>query len=432
VCMWPSSAALLLLSVPACSTLRLLPTRTTRCGAPALCAADPPASGPSPEEWRKFRQQLISGGLKLTTEATPDGEGAAPDDATPSSAAAASSAPRLVVAPGNEALLKEQSEELWREYTEGSWAHESPVEAGGMLLRMPLEAQLTQSLRSSGGGGGGVLGSALRSRFEAELPVPEEGDSGDAAAKGGSAGDGGEEARFLANTAYCYRLCEGFVAETLQALLAKAKGGKATVDAASAGGVLLQAYQEAGQEWQQVVLVLRSSAAGADGVALNRPLAARGNRQLAELLLRQTGAAEALVGPLLAAFGDDLCAYLGGPSEQESGGLLVHGDGSLEGAVEVSPGTRIFTGGERAAIEAVAAGRASPLAFRWFLGRHTGLTTGEGAWRAVACARPVALKQCLGLPKPLWHEVMELCGGECATLSRLEILKRDDLPSEDD
>ena len=26
------------------------------------------------------------------------------------------------------------------------------------------------------------------------------------------------QARFLANTAYCYRLCEGFVAETLQAL----------------------------------------------------------------------------------------------------------------------------------------------------------------------------------------------------------------------
>ena len=38
--------------------------------------------------------------------------------------------------------------------------------------------------------------------------------------------------------------------------------------------------------------------------------------------------------------------------------VQVHGDGSLEGAVEVSPGTRIFTGGERAAIEAVAAGRA--------------------------------------------------------------------------
>ena len=38
--------------------------------------------------------------------------------------------------------------------------------------------------------------------LQAELPVPEEGDSGDAAAKGGSAGDGGEEARGLASIAY--------------------------------------------------------------------------------------------------------------------------------------------------------------------------------------------------------------------------------------
>jgi len=84
-----------------------------------------------------------------------------------------------------------------------------------------------------------------------------------------------------------------------------------------------------------------------------------------------------------------------------------------------------------AAIEAVRRGAASPLDFRWFIGRHTSLKAGNGGWRGMACARPVALKQCLGLPKPLWHEVMELCGGECATLSRLEILKRDDLPEED-
>ena len=43
----------------------------------------------------------------------------------------------------------------------------------------------------------------------------------------------------------------------------------------------------------------------------------------------------------------------------------------------------------------------------------------DGAWRPGAGARPVALKQCLGLPKPLWHEVLELCGGECRELSRL-------------
>ena len=46
---------------------------------------------------------------------------------------------------------------------------------------------------------------------------------------------------------------------------------------------------------------------------------------------------------------------------------------------------------------------------------------------AIACARPVALKQCLGLPKPLWHEVMELSGGELAEISRIELVKRTDL-----
>ena len=39
----------------------------------------------------------------------------------------------------------------------------------------------------------------------------------------------------------------------------------------------------------------------------------------------------------------------------------------------------------------------------------------------------MALKQCLGLPKPLWHEVLELCGGELAEISKMELLKRTDL-----
>ena len=94
--------------------------------------------------------------------------------------------------------------------------------------------------------------------------------------------------------------------------------------------------------------------------------------------------------------------------------------------------------------------RYSPLDFRWFMGRHKllccnavlhplsqvqcnpriwsypllhavalgslnalcdlkepvlrDLSTQDFGWVSVACARPVALKQCLGLPKPLWHE----------------------------
>ena len=61
------------------------------------------------------------------------------------------------------------------------------------------------------------------------------------------------------------------------------------------------------------------------------------------------------------------------------------------------------------------------------MGRRRALSTVERGWAPVACARPVALKQCLGLPKPLWHEVLELCGGELAEISKMELLKRTDL-----
>ena len=43
----------------------------------------------------------------------------------------------------------------------------------------------------------------------------------------------------------------------------------------------------------------------------------------------------------------------------------------------------------------------------------------------------MALKQCLGLPKPLWHEVMELCGGELAAWSTIELRKRTDLEGDE-
>ena len=38
-------------------------------------------------------------------------------------------------------------------------------------------------------------------------------------------------------------------------------------------------------------------------------------------------------------------------------------------------------------------------------------------------SRAIALKQCLGLPKPLWNELMEMLGGSLAEISKLERLK---------
>jgi len=163
---------------------------------------DAASSGPSPEEWRDFRQRLVSGGIKLTT-----------DEATaPADDAALGVEPRKAVAPGNEALLRSQNEGLYQEYINGCWAHESPMEAGGLLLRMPLEAQLTHFLRGGAGDDDSSLCEELRSRLRKELPPPEEG----ADQKGDERFDS-----WSANTPYCYRLCERFVEETLAKLAAQ-------------------------------------------------------------------------------------------------------------------------------------------------------------------------------------------------------------------
>ena len=83
---------------------------------------------------------------------------------------------------------------------------------------------------------------------------------------------------------------------------------------------------------------------------------------------------------------------------------------SLEGAEEISPGTGIFKGGMEAAMSGILSGKYKALDFRFFVG-HTSYIGGqldeavrEGKYQPVACSRPLVLKQCIQLPKPLWHE----------------------------
>uniref|UniRef100_A0A7S2HS28 Uncharacterized protein n=1 Tax=Zooxanthella nutricula TaxID=1333877 RepID=A0A7S2HS28_9DINO len=198
-------------------------------------------------------------------------------------------------------------------------------------------------------------------------------------------------------------------------------------------------YASAQDAWQSVCLVTRarSDVEAEEAVVINRPLSRRMDEKLAHLLLngadfRSPRYSDEVVDRLRDAFGRDCAVYFGGPELQTQPGLFVHGFGSLPGAREVAAGTGIYVDGVEAAIDGVLEGRFSPLDFRWFVGRSRGLDTSSGEWCAVACSRPVALKQCLGLPKPLWHEVMELCGGEAAELSRLELIKRNDLAEQQD
>jgi hypothetical protein len=117
-------------------------------------------------DWRKFRASLIDGGLPITTSAPISSSS---DDSSDSSngdtstqetkpgkqpakktTAAATTTKRKSVAAQNEALLEQQSQSLALEYKTGVWCHviQEP-EVGGLLCRMPLEAELYHGSSSS-------------------------------------------------------------------------------------------------------------------------------------------------------------------------------------------------------------------------------------------------------------------------------------------
>uniref|UniRef100_A0A7R9WM29 Uncharacterized protein n=1 Tax=Craspedostauros australis TaxID=1486917 RepID=A0A7R9WM29_9STRA len=134
------------------------------------------------------------------------------------------------------------------------------------------------------------------------------------------------------------------------------------------------------------------------------------------------------------AFGKECAVYVGGDRNQDQPATLIHGIADLDGATEISPGTNIYRGGFQAAVDGVLSGKYTPLEFRFFVGScefhesQLDIDIRLGKVQPVACARSVALKQCISLPKPLWHEVLELCGGQLAHISSFELMKRDDLP----
>ncbi|CAJ1347898.1 unnamed protein product [Effrenium voratum] len=353
-------------------------------------------SGPTPEAWRDFRAQLIA------REAQEEAQNRSRH-----------------VAPRNEELLRSQSEELWNEYMHGAWAHVAPVEVGGLLCRAPLPAQLTWLMRQ---GAESFWPQRVREALLKEIPVIE----------GRSRKEMFET--WSKNTMFCYKLADRLTMEALHQLAERSQDIRSLTNADKE---LIQLYGDMESTWQSVCLVL--SAVGdmaTEAVTLNRPFARSLDTRLARLLLfgeSQTGASvkeQTLLERSLQAFGE-AAVYFGGPQGLNQPGVLVHGFSDIEGAEEIAPGTRIYRGGVEAAIEGIIDGRYAPLDFRWFIGRHENLTTQRAAWIPVACARPVALKQCLGLPKPLWHEVLELCGGEHAELSKVELQKRGDVKDDE-
>lgn len=285
-------------------------------------------------------------------------------------------------------------------------------EVGGLVVRMPIEAEIFRNHKHS------MTGRQLRKKYRITDTTP---------------------------AAQWYKKAQTLIEQEMMAIAEQA-GDDGQIDATELNddaAELLQLYLDNQETWQETCLVMdKDDMAGtATTLVLNRPMALKLTENLAQLVLYGAFRTErkSLQQPktdlikFMLAFGQECAIYVGGPDDQDQPAEVVHGIANLPGAEEISPGARIYRGGLDAAVDGVLKGKYKPLDFRFFVGRHSydesmlDVNVVLGKYQPVACARALALKQCISLPKPLWHEVLELCNGEMKELSQLELTKRDDL-----
>ena len=251
-------------------------------------------------------------------------------------------------------------------------------------------------------------------------------------------------AKHVDDTEEWYHEAQSLIAESMTDI-AESAGETGQIDATELPddkAELLTLYLDNQESWQEVCLVLeRDMDVGtASTLVLNRPMAFQLTENLARLVLHgefsvvtPAGNRKPDLHKFMAAFGSECAVYIGGPDDQGKPAEIIHGIKSLKGAREIAPGTEIYRGGLAAAVDGVLKGIYQPLEFRFFVGKHIydenllDVMAVLGKYQPIACSRALALKQCISLPKPLWHEVLEWVGGDLAEISELELSKRDDL-----
>lgn len=186
--------------------------------------------------------------------------------------------------------------------------------------------------------------------------------------------------------------------------LAKDKAWAHIISKPEKGSLLVAATDEfvTSQQYfnQSVILLLEHSNEGSMGVILNRPT------------MYKMGQVSDENGPF-----SENALYFGGDVGDGTVSFL-HGFADIEDSEEVAPG--VYVGGFTDAGKLVKKGKKDPREFKFFA-RYCGWAPGQledecsrGVWYPVACSRQLALKPVIALPKPLWREVLELCGGELA------------------
>ena len=261
-------------------------------------------------------------------------------------------------------------------------------EVGGLMVRLPLEVELFRNHKHS------IMGRRLQRQLEGvdvEMGV-------------------------------WYARAKAMIEDGMKKIASKAdEGGQ--IDATRLGedsSELLALYLDNQETWQEVCLVLEQNGSNAKTLVLNRPMAFKLTENLGKLVL-QGAFMTNIAGDtklvdrrdllrFMMAFSSECAVYVGGPDNQGDPAIMIHGIKDLPGAKEISPGSNIYRGGIDAAVDGVLDGRFSPLEFRFFVGCHDfteselDLSVHLGKYQPIACARSVALKQCMSLPKPLFHE----------------------------
>ena len=291
------------------------------------------------------------------------------------------------------------------------------------MIRMPLEVELYRNYRHS------IMGSKLRAILV----------------------DDGEVQGIPTNDlsmSHWYGRSHDLIEEQMKKIadMADEEGQVDATTLAEDHSEMLHLYLENQEQWQEVCLVLERTTSSegsksAKTLVLNRPMAFKLTKDLGRLVYFGASDPQRTIDSkkvrgltnFMLAFRDECAVYIGGSDDQSKPATLIHGIRDLPGAVEISPGSNIYRGGLEAAVEGVLAGKYTPLEFRFFVGCHDyeesmlDVEVRLGKFQPVACARALALKQCMSLPKPLWHEVMDLCDGDLPDISSLEMVKRDEV-----
>lgn len=412
-------------------------------------------------DWRSFRATLIGSssiisskdGLLLDDDNNENND-SIDNNSTNQSPMIGPSRPKSV-SKENEDLLRSQSDILAEEYKD-IWCHELSIpEIGGLVIRLPLEAEIYRNKDTLS-----LLGKDLIKSLDEDDDKEGKPRRNNILSKDtnvtmdnimndddSTTTDSSSLSILSAQTIYWYRKTQRMVQDKMKKIASLADGN-GTIDPrqlAPQDETLLNLYVDNQSTWQEVCLIIeRDVESGtAQTLVLNRPMAFSLSENLAKLVLFGSYGGMVMGSTpvsqtnrylkFLRAFESSCGVYVGGPDKMSEPALLIHGYSDLEGSKEISPGTGIYQGGLDAAIDGILNGKYNALDFRFFVGRHEykngdlDVSIFSNKYQAVACARALALKQCIQLPKPLWHEVMELCGGELSEISKLEFQKRTDL-----